>query len=497
MPTIITAYRTSSPADFLIGWLHILHSLSNDSDKFNYKGVRVLFLILLSVFVIKTALFADAIDQTKDQLAVPPKVTFSKVDFLKKLSTTLSTGTPDQALVLFDSLPSDASVSTDLSVLKASLLLSAGRSKEAAALADQLQQKEPKNISVLTLSMMIAKKNDDKTKKASLIKLILAIDPKNADANVELGGEQALGHHYALARDYYGKALESDPENLNALFGYGQMSYYIEKDDDAKKSFEKMIEVDPQNALAYAYLGKLESENHSYLAAKEYINKAIALDPSNTDFYLDLGTYCRFLGKYSDAENAWKKAVETDPDYFLGYAYLAGIYDEENKFDEALDAYRKVIEKNSKYYYAYESLGIFAWHSGNYTEARQAFEKARQMNQDNISYPLMIAACYMKEGDSVNCKKFTEEVMKKQDKTTLEYQMVRMYHDKGGDGAVAVKIQDEENRTKRGKMLYYLALYFDITGKQSLAQKYYSQVVEMKSPLFFEYRLAEWSSKPE
>ena len=68
-----------------------------------------------------------------------------------------------------------------------------------------------------------------------------------------------------------------------------------------------------------------------------------------------------------------------------------------------------------------------------------------------------------------------------------------MYHDMGGDIGVLQKIQNEQNRNKRGKFLYYAALYFELKKNNSIAQKYYAEVVGMQSPMFFEYRLAEWS----
>ena len=52
---------------------------------------------------------------------------------------------------------------------------------------------------------------------------------------------------------------------------------------------------------------------------------------------------------------------------------------------------------------------------------------------------------------------------------------------------------NEPNRNKKGKFLYYTALYFELKKNVSIAQKYYAEVVGMQSPMFFEYRLAEWS----
>ena len=47
----------------------------------------------------------------------------------------------------------------------------------------------------------------------------------------------------------------------------------------------------------------------------------------------------------------------------------------------------------------------------------------------------------------------------------------------------------------QGKMYYYLALFYDMFGGTELANEYYAKVVSMNSPMFFEFRLAEWRTK--
>ena len=223
------------------------------------------------------------------------------------------------------------------------------------------------------------------------------------------------------------------------------------------------------------------------------MNRAIQIDPENSDYYFDLGNFYREVGKYDEAEKAWKKATELAPDYFLGYAYLAGLYDEQDKFDLAYEYYLKVVQKNPRYYYAYESIGMLAWRKGNYAEARKAFEFALKGNPGSNSYALMIAACYQMEKNPQECKKFTEKAMKGLDRNSYEYLSLRLFHDMTGESTITLKIQNEESKKKRGRYLYYLALYWDIKGKLELAHKYYSEITEMKGADFFEFRLAEWA----
>lgn len=427
----------------------------------------------------------------------------SDVQFAQSVSDALANGTMEDALALFDSYETS---DEGLLSLKSALLLSSGKVKEADAIAAQLLKANPNNIDFLELNMMVAKQKNDSVKKNQYLRKIIELDPKNCDGNIELGDEQSLRKNYQNALKYYKIAWMSNPTNMTAMFGCGKMYYYTSKDKDARDFFNRMLKIEPENPQALLYLGKLEGENKRYKAAYEYVKRSIDSDPTNYDGYMDLGTFSRFLGKYDEAEVAWKKATELDPEYFLAYAYLAGLYDEMERDDEAFEAYKTVVIKNPAYYYAYESIGIHSWRKGDFELARKAFEEAAKKNPDNISYPLMATACYLKQNNVAKAKEYSDSVLRKiSDKSSLDYKMLRMYHDQLGDMDVVLAVQKERNNavtngaisSKSGKYLYYLALYYDIRGDVSLAQKYYVEVCSIQSPMFFEYRLAKWAKNPD
>ena len=49
---------------------------------------------------------------------------------------------------------------------------------------------------------------------------------------------------------------------------------------------------------------------------------------------------------------------------------------------------------------------------------------------------------------------------------------------------IAQKVENETNANKRGKFLFYLALYYQVRGNDNVAQKYYITVQEMQTPMF-------------
>lgn len=419
-----------------------------------------------------------------------------KKKFMRSLQTALETKSQEEVLILFDEIDSELSKDFGIGILKASLLLDAKRINEAELACDELDKIKPDSVEVMEIRLAITELKNDKKTKNQQLKKILAKDPYNVNANVELAQSSAIKKNYNQAKSYYLKALRKEPYNEDALFGCGQMDYYLKNDDSAKKIFNTLLEINPRNASAYAYLGKIYYANDKYKLALDNIEKALEIEPNNYDYNMDYGTYNRYSGKFEAAEKAWTKAIEINPNYFLAYAYRAGIRDEQNKLAEALEDYKKVVELNPKYYYAYENIGILALHEEKWEDAGKAFFECRKYNQENISYPLMVTYCYYKLGDKIKAKEYSNSILRKMgDKNSIDYKMLRAFHDENGYQNLPQQVAMLKNVNQRGKMYYYLALLFDLFGGTEAAREFYSKVVGLNSPMFFEYRLAEWATK--
>ncbi len=464
-----------------------------------------LFKKLKSFAVLAAVLCTTACESTraaevsagqKPAVTSPAKEKSPDVIFAEKLKAALRSGSTEDALLLFETMPASLQGDIDMKILQASLLLSVGRTAEASAIADQLAVKDPGNIDVAELSLYIAKITGNEAGRKEQLQKILTANPKDSEANIELAGEALTTNNYAQAQKYYETALSGDTENIDAMLGLGVSYYYLNKPSDAENTFNNVLKKDSTNAQALSYLGKMAAEKDRYRAALGYAQRAAESDPGSYDIFLDLGTYYRQLLKLEDAEKAWTHAISIAPDFFLAYAYRANLYDEMNELHKAYVDYKKVIETNPKYFYAYESLGMLAWHEGDYENSFRSFQKALALNTDNISYVLMMAVNLKKLGRDADFKKFLEQQMKKQDRSSVEYSVTRLFHDDGGinaENATLLKIRRETDSTKRGKFSYYMGLFYDLQGKPQLAADLYSDVLKMQHPLFFEYRLAEWS----
>jgi len=433
--------------------------------------------------------------QTSEETVKEPEVKDPpNVAFAKDLQKHLNANDLEGAIKTFENMPNELKTDTDLKLVLASLYVSSGDYNNASAVANEILATDPNNMSALEVVSVTARASGDKKTYNQINKKILQEDPFNAQANILAGQDYALNKKYKLARDCYSKALQSEPENPDALYGYTLMSYYQDDVKTAKQTAQKLLSIDPKNPSGLSFMGKIAAEEYNYIKAIKYAQDAIKYEPDNYNYYLDLGKYYRATGKFDEATETWTKATELQPDYFLAYAYLAGCYDEQNQYDLAIYNYQKVIDTNPQYYYAYESIAVLEYHMGRYDDSIKHFLTAYSYYQ-NYSYKLMVAAMYYQKKDSYNGKKYINELLKTLERDSAEYNLVRMFGETYSRNAATTliqKINKEDNSNKKGKMLFYMGLYFETFGAPESAVEYYTKVASMQAPMFFEYRLAEW-----
>lgn len=469
------------------------------------KKNSIIALLISLVLVVMTFSCGTVEEEGEETLPVVPvseqpaeeppvEEVFTEERFVQSLQDVLSAGSVDEALALFDTLPEDSADSYDLNYIQASLLISNGEYDKAEEIAGRLLESEPDNTDALMLRAVIAKATGNEQDKKQYINQILQADPYNSDANTELGNEYMLNKSWRLARECYRKAYISDSTNTEALAGFGKSSYYLGELEDAEDAFLDIIDRYPDDAFSWAYLAKLYSEWDRNIDAAECAHQAVICEPGYFDYWLDYGDYLGKLERNAEAEEAFSTAISLRPDYFLGYVYRGGLYDLEGKYELARQDYLKVAELRPGYYYIYESLAFLSWHDQDWAAAREWFQKAAAALPNDTSYPMLIALCMYHEGDTRAARDYVyKTVLKKFSNTSIEYAVMRLFYDNVADGTVATKVQNESDANRRGKMLFYLAQYYELKGKDNLAQKYYIAVNEMEAPMFIEVRLNDWA----
>lgn len=201
--------------------------------------------------------------------------------------------------------------------------------------------------------------------------LMRTVDPPSPDATVadlESRGDQLrVAKLYLDAIDYYRAALAKQPHDARLLNKVGIAELMLQRNKEARKTFEQSIRADKKFADAYNNLGVVFYEQKKYNPAIKQYKKAIAIDSTSASFFSNLGAAYFSKREFEPAVSAYQHALEMDPDVFerssrggvqaqlpspedrARYDYtVAKLYAKMGVTDRSLEYLRKAMEEGYK-----------------------------------------------------------------------------------------------------------------------------------------------------
>jgi cytochrome c-type biogenesis protein CcmH/NrfG len=125
------------------------------------------------------------------------------------------------------------------------------------------------------------------------------------------GGEAAA----ESARVAYDRALELDPQRVDALVHRGLVLEEVNNFADAETSYRRATELAPRDPIPWVNLGALlYFQLKRTFEAKTALAKALELDPNNPDAHFNLGVLFADANLFGEARVEWERVVELAPD---------------------------------------------------------------------------------------------------------------------------------------------------------------------------------------
>ncbi|MCF6806937.1 tetratricopeptide repeat protein [Thiotrichales bacterium 19S9-12] len=177
--------------------------------------------------------------------------------------------------------------------------------------------------------------------------------------------------------------LEEQPEHDLANNLLGIVYYHLKDIDLSKKHLEKAIEINPNLIDAYSNLGRVLAEGESFDQAKDVLNKALEVDPSFASAYFNLGVIEVNCGHDKKALDLFKKVVTLNPKHALAIYHIGGLMSKYQQYDKAIRCYDEVLSINSNYDGAYLCLGLLYVKKKDYKKAENYFSKCIELNPNN------------------------------------------------------------------------------------------------------------------
>jgi len=192
----------------------------------------------------------------------------------------------------------------------------------------------------------------------------------------------ALGQvgKYQKAIECFDKAIEINPNYINALNSKGTALHYLDDYQKAIECYDKAIEINPEDADAWCAKGlSLTCLKNYQKAIEECFDKAIEINPEDADVWYSKGTALTYLTKYLEAIECYDKALDINPDHASAWYGKGTAFRKITKYLEAIECYDKALDINPENAIAWYSKGLALDSLYEHKKAEEYFNKAKEL----------------------------------------------------------------------------------------------------------------------
>jgi len=420
---------------------------------------------------------------------------------LTQVAELLSSSKFNEAIVLFDKIPLPERDTSDIKLLKASVLSSAGKYAEARAIAEAVAAAEPQNTEPLFVLASIEAVSGRQKQQQTALEKILKLEPGNTEALVALGNVSLQSRAIRAAASYFYQVLQKEPQNAEALIGLSRAFRMNTEWEDAEVLLNEVVRLYPDMVDARTERGRFYWGRGLLLQALADYDEAKKLAGNDYWIALDRGSLLLEMNRKSQALEEFKRAIAINPAEYRAYAYSAGLKDDLGDIDGAEKDYAILARLKPDYYFALEGLGLHKMKNENWAEARDAFMEAYKQAPNEHYYGLLAAINWIRADNRAetltSVRTFLAQIQAKVTRDTLLWYMVRLFYDFTsrnylGENDMITRIDRSTDQALKARMMFYMALYYEVRGNKNSANMYYQFVGELKAQTIPEWRLNEW-----
>jgi len=413
----------------------------------------------------------------------------------------LSASRFNEAIALFDAIPLPQRDTSDIKLLKASVLSSAGKYAEARAIAEAVAAAEPQNTEPLFVLASIEAVSGRQRQQQTALEKIIKIEPGNTEALVALGNVSLQTRAVRAAASYFHQVLQKEPKNAEALIGLSRAFRMNTEWEDAEVLLNEVVRLYPNMVEARTERGRFYWGRGFLLQALSDYDEAKKLAANDYWIALDRANLLLEMNRKSQALEEFNRAISINPSEYRAYAYSAGLKDDLGDTDGAERDYAILAKLKPDYYFALEGLGLHKMKNEKWTEARDAFTEAYKQAPNEHHYGLLAAINQIRADNRTeslaSVRTYLAQIQAKVTRDTLLWYMVRLFYDFTsrnylGENDMITRIDRSTDQTLKARMMFYMALYYEVRGNASTANMYYQFVGETKAQTIPEWRLNEW-----
>ncbi|HZL42164.1 MAG TPA: tetratricopeptide repeat protein, partial [Verrucomicrobiae bacterium] len=219
----------------------------------------------------------------------------------------------------------------------------------------------------------------------------------NFTAHDYLGAALAAKGRTAEAIEEYRKALEINPEFVDAHNDLAEALFKEGRFDEAAEHYYRALQMNPRLAEAQNHLGILLSQKGQTAEATVHFQKAVDLIPDYFEAENNLGTALAAQGQSAKAMQHFQNVLKISPGHAQAHYNLANLLAAAGRLDEAIDHYGRAVILMSSSTHVHYHFGVALQSRGRFGPAIAQFEQVLALDprhapaQNNLAW--LLATC--------------------------------------------------------------------------------------------------------
>ena len=168
------------------------------------------------------------------------------------------------------------------------------------------------------------------------------------------------------------KAIELNPNYLEAINNIGIVLQKQGKLEDAIKAYQRALKIKPDHANTHNNMGVVLQEQGKLDAAIKAYLRALKVRPQYADPHSNMGNALRDQGKYDEAIEAYKRALKIKPEYAEAYYNMSVVLQNQGELEDVIEACRRALKIKPNYTEAHYNMGNALQNQGKHDEAIKA-----------------------------------------------------------------------------------------------------------------------------
>lgn len=180
------------------------------------------------------------------------------------------------------------------------------------------------------------------------LKKLLALDPTDPGAYIELSRAYFFANDLASAEDILRQGLTANPSSLDLMLAMGDLHLSIGKPDQAESMFKRVIGIAPDNEPARLRLANLYQLTNKPTDAEAVLQQWAAAYPQDERPHLHLGDFFTSLGMQDKALAGYRQALQVNAASTIARDKLIALLLDLGKTDEAEPQIKSILAKNAR-----------------------------------------------------------------------------------------------------------------------------------------------------